>query len=143
MMLAEVAVDEGEAVRAATLFAESLRLHEDNGDHFGLSWCLFGLGKMAAESARPQIAARLLGAAAALRQASGTVLQPTDRGPHDRYVTQLKADLGSTTFAAAQAAGRALPLEQAISEARAVATELAGTRPSELTLHHAEREEAV
>jgi hypothetical protein len=71
------------------------------------------------------VAVRLLGAAEALREAGGRELEPADRVKHDRYVARAKADLGAAAFAAAWAAGRALPLEQAITEARAVATELA------------------
>ena len=53
------------------------------------------------------------------------MLEPFDRSQHDRYVARAKADLGAAAFAAAWTAGRALPLEQAVAEARALATELA------------------
>jgi predicted ATPase/class 3 adenylate cyclase len=125
MMLGELAADEGNTARAAELFGESLCLHAEYGDHHGISYALLDLGELAADGTRPEVAARLLGAAEALREAGGRELEPADRVKHDRYVARATADLGAEAFATAWAAGRALPLEQAITEARAVATELA------------------
>ena len=55
----------------------------------------FGLGRLGAESGRPKAAARLLGAAAALRKARGLALQADHRGPLDRCVAQALRWLGS------------------------------------------------
>jgi predicted ATPase/class 3 adenylate cyclase len=125
MMLGEVAADEGNTARAAALLEESLRLHIANGDHYGIGFCLLDVGKLAADGTRPEVAARLLGAAEALRAVGGLVLEPKERSKYERSVARAQADLGAAAFAAAWAAGRALPLEQAITEARALAAELA------------------
>jgi tetratricopeptide (TPR) repeat protein len=126
MMLGEVAADEGNSARAAALLEESLRLHVANGDHYGIGVCLLDLGKLAADGMRPGVAARLLGASEALREVGGLALEPKERSKYERCVSRARADLGAAAFDAAWQAGRALPLAQAITEARAVATELAG-----------------
>jgi predicted ATPase len=65
-------------------------------------------------------AARLGGAAAALREALGiplSPLQPHLRADHELAMQALRAALGEEVFAAAWAAGRALPLEEAVAQA--------------------------
>jgi len=62
-------------------------------------------------------AARLFGAAAALRNVIGAPLSPISRITYDRTVAATREALGKITFAAAWAAGQALPLEQAVVEA--------------------------
>jgi len=57
-------------------------------------------------------AARLLGAADALREITGGVRAPVDRPAHDACVAALGAGLDAEAFAAARAAGAALNLEQ-------------------------------
>ena len=64
-------------------------------------------------------AARLLGAAAALREALGAPQPPQERTDTEQAVAPARAALGEEAWAAAYAAGRALTLEQAIAEALA------------------------
>jgi hypothetical protein len=56
-------------------------------------------------------AARLLGAAAAAREAVGAPLPPAERGDVDRIAAAARAGLGGEAFAAAFAAGAAVPLD--------------------------------
>ena len=127
--LGEVAADEGAADRAAALFQEGLRLHAELGELPGVFYCLLGLGKLAGAAGRSEAAARLLGAAEALREARGMSLPPGHVRPHDRCVARARAELGEAAFAAAWAAGRALPLAQAVEEAT-LATEPAMSTPA-------------
>ncbi len=64
-----------------------------------------------------ELATQLLGAASSLFETMGTRLKSIDQAEYDRQVTVARARLDETTFAAAWAAGRALPLEQVIAEA--------------------------
>jgi hypothetical protein len=66
---------------------------------------------------QPERAARLFGAAAATRRLIGAPLAPTERSRYERLLAAVRAQLDEGTFAAAWAAGRTLPLEQAIAEA--------------------------
>ena len=75
------------------------------------------LGSLANAQGKPERAARLFGAAEALREAAGAPMPPIERGDYEREVTDVLDALGEDTFTAAWAAGRAMPLEQAIAYA--------------------------
>jgi DNA-binding CsgD family transcriptional regulator len=78
------------------------------------------LAGVALDEGRTERAARLLGAAAALADATGMViLEPGDRQQVERDVAAARERLGQGGFAAAWEAGRGLPLAAAIAEARA------------------------
>jgi hypothetical protein len=62
-------------------------------------------------------AARLWGAAEALREAIGAPLPPNLTPYHDGLVAAIRAGADEEAWAAAWAAGRALPLEEAIAAA--------------------------
>jgi DNA-binding CsgD family transcriptional regulator len=128
--LAEVAADEGDAGRAVALFGEGALRHAAHGELSGVYYCLLGLGQLAARGGRSREAARLLGAAEALREARGLALQADHRDPHDRCVAAARFALGEDAFATAWAAGRALPLDRAVAEASAVAATPAPSRPA-------------
>jgi hypothetical protein len=67
---------------------------------------------------RVQQAARLFGAAAALRERAGVPVAPARREEYERQVATARAMLDTAAFAAAWAEGRAMPPEQAIRVAR-------------------------
>jgi hypothetical protein len=64
-------------------------------------------------------AARLLGAAAAAREATGALLPPVEQPDHDATVQAARVALGEAAFATAWAAGQALTLDEAVAEALA------------------------
>jgi hypothetical protein len=80
---------------------------------------LEGLAALAVALAQPERAARLFGAAEALREAMGTPLPPAERGAHDRSVAAVRATMGDAAFAVAWAAGRVMSLEEAVALALA------------------------
>ena len=77
--------------------------------------CLEGLAAVAAAQGEPLWAARLWGAAEALREAIGTPVPPVSRLDYERVVAKARAQPGSETFARAWAEGRTMPLEQAVA----------------------------
>ena len=115
--LGSVACEAGEYARASRLYEESLEL---GGQRMGLSHpillCLEGLARVAAAQGRMERAARLCGAAAALREDKGWPLPPAKRGEIDRTVAAAREALGEEAFAAAWAKGHALHLDEAITE---------------------------
>jgi predicted ATPase/Tfp pilus assembly protein PilF/transcriptional regulator with XRE-family HTH domain len=113
--LGRVAFRQGDHGRAAALLAEALLLGRDIGARRWVTTSLEGLAWVAGARGRPDQAARLGGTAAALREAQGVPLPPEERGSHDQAVQAMRAALGEEGFAAAWAAGRALPLEEAIA----------------------------
>ncbi len=79
---------------------------------------------MATAAGRPEDAARLLGAASALREEGGFVLLPGDRMVFEQDVTHVRTRLGTDGFTEAWSAGRALTVIQAIADGVSVAGSL-------------------
>jgi hypothetical protein len=80
--------------------------------------CLAGI---AAASGQPNEGARLLGAAEGIAMSVGSPLFPRDQPIRERGVAALTAALSDEQLAAAQEAGRALTVEEAIAEAMSAA----------------------
>lgn len=111
--------------RARAAFAESLLLSRELGNTYYLSACLEGWAGIASLSGRPELAVRLCGAMATLRERLGLPVQGAYRLVYDRTLAAARADLGEAAYAAAWTAGQALSSEQAADEAQALADELA------------------
>jgi hypothetical protein len=90
---------------------------DDAGDRLGIATGLEAMAAVSAPVAATR-AARLLGAAAALRRAIGTPLAPMERPAHAMTVRAISGRLGAPAFAEAWRAGAALPLTEAVAEAR-------------------------
>ncbi|MBI1741438.1 tetratricopeptide repeat protein [Candidatus Acetothermia bacterium] len=116
--LGQVACRQGDYVRAWSLMKESLSIRREIGDKRGIARCLEDIADLAAAKGELERAARLLGAAEALRHAIGASLSPSSRADYDRIVTAVRAGLGEEAFAAARAHGRAMTLEQVIAFAQ-------------------------
>jgi len=121
----------GDDERATALYHEGLTLFREVGSTLGLVESFEGLAAVAARTApvpggsatgqdgQMERAARLLAAAAALRETIGAPLTPVARGGHERVVAVVRAALGDDA-SAAWTAGWALSLESAVAEALAV-----------------------
>ncbi|MDQ4078436.1 MAG: tetratricopeptide repeat protein [Chloroflexota bacterium] len=101
-------------------FTESLLLHQKLGEQDGLAYCLEGLAGVALAAAPRQEeaarrAARLLGAAAALRESIHAPLSPHERPRHKRWLRAARDALADTAFTAAWAEGQALSMEELIT----------------------------
>src|SRR5262249_26046334 len=102
-------------------FAESLAICQETNHRPGVAQALDGLAAVASARGEPERAARLLGAAAALREVIGVTPPPAERAEHERGLAAVRAGPRPAAVAAAWAAGRALPIEQAVAEAVAIA----------------------
>jgi predicted ATPase/DNA-binding CsgD family transcriptional regulator len=118
--LGYTAHDQGDDARAVALFAEGLAPFSEVGDRRIIALALDGVAGLAIAWGQPERAARLFGAAASLREASGLPVEPAFRAAHGRAVAAARAALGEDAFAAGWAAGAALPLPTAVAEATAV-----------------------
>ena len=111
--LGYTAVREGRLHEAATLCAEALTLRRAIGHRAGIVFSLdSGYGELALALGRPAVAARLLGAAAAAREALGQPRSPIEARAAELLETTLRAQLGEANFVAAATEGRAMSLEQ-------------------------------
>jgi non-specific serine/threonine protein kinase len=128
--LGSVAHQRGEYARAQTLLAESLQLSRELGARHLLVLELEILVWVAAACGPPQRAARLGGAAQALREALEVPLPPYQQADHNQAVAVLRAALDEGEFAIAWAAGQARPLEETMAEALAPAASTSSRQPT-------------
>jgi predicted ATPase len=124
--LARVATCQGETEMASGLYKQSLAILQ--GYKYGLQEfanrdsivpCLEGLGAVLAgqeKAAKAVEAARLWGAAEALREAIGAPLPPVYRAGYERAVAAARAQLGEGAFATAWDEGQTMPLDQVFDE---------------------------
>jgi tetratricopeptide (TPR) repeat protein len=111
----------GEREQSAALYLDSLNRAQALGISLLVVSTLLGLAAVAATSGRPDDGARLLGAADAIVAFLDTPIFPRDQPIRDRCLSALKAALGEDRLAAAREAGRTLTVEEAITQAQAVA----------------------
>jgi len=108
---------EGEAARAD--LAEALTLAAPMGPRLVVAAALDALGVLAVGQGQARSGARLLSAAARLREAMGTPARPADRSMIEGALAAARAALGDAPFAEAWAAGQALPVERLVAQVAA------------------------
>jgi hypothetical protein len=86
-------------------------------DRRGIARCLQGLARMAVAHGQGARAARLFGAAEALREAMGIQLSCEEQEECERDFSIARSGLGESAFAAAWVEGRAMPVEQVVADA--------------------------
>lgn len=120
--LGRLALDQGDYAATRDWLTQALAVRWEEREALGLLHSLAALAGLAAAAGQPVRALRLAGAATALSAATGAVLQPTERRSMERRLDPARRALGPDAAATASAAGRALPLEEAIAEALAYPT---------------------
>jgi non-specific serine/threonine protein kinase len=110
----------GEVHRAAQLCREQVTLYLERGLDFGLD----GPALFVAEAGNPELAARLYGSDEAVAERLGrTPYQDNSfRTTYEQSVASIRAALSPNAFAAAWAAGRAMPRDQVFAESLAFLT---------------------
>jgi predicted ATPase/DNA-binding CsgD family transcriptional regulator len=111
--LGHVARAQGQLARAATCYRESIAHAPILRFISVTASTLEGLAGVIGTLGRVADAAQLFGAVAAFRESSGTPLPPIERAAYEHEVAAVRAQMGEAAFAAAWAAGQAMPLEQA------------------------------
>ena len=103
---------------AARLYStEALVLCREIGEKRVMAFVLERIAGLAAKRSQWRRAARLYGAAQALRAAIGVPIVATDREDYDESVTSLRNALDEQAFTSAWAEGEAMELDQAIAYA--------------------------
>ncbi len=113
----DVARAQGELAEAARLYARPLRMVIEHSVRPDVAQYLEAFAKVAVATAQPSRAARLLGAAQALRDEIGTPVLPVERADYDRAVAQARDQLGPAAFKVAWDEGQALDWKQAAANA--------------------------
>lgn len=122
-----ISLQQGDLERAVTLLRESLTLRHDIGDRGGSAWCLEKLAEIALILGQRKSslisgnnfeqAARLFGAAEALREPVKSKIDLVDQPEYDRHIKVLREKLDDATFTKARAEGRKMSREKAIEYA--------------------------
>src|SRR5205814_1729183 len=116
-LLGYLAHQHGDAERAAARAAESLESLRAGGFRWYLPEALELAAAVAGARSQPERAARLFGAAAALRETTGAELPPVELAAYERHRATARTASGEAAFSAAWDAGRAMNPEQAIDSA--------------------------
>jgi DNA-binding NarL/FixJ family response regulator len=137
---------QGRLAEAGPLLAEALRIYTDLNDPRGVAQCLDALAHVASERVLYETAARLIGAAAALRERVAA-RQPDPEQTRTSAVERVLARaLGPQDADTLVNAGRTMPLQRAAELALAVASGTApgdADRPSQVPLTPRERQVAA
>jgi predicted ATPase/Tfp pilus assembly protein PilF len=123
--LGDVLRASGDVVEAAVQYRDALVLAQEAGDSITPITCLAGLAGLAADSGRHQSASRAFGAVEALRETVGISPSRFEKERQTQDIATVREALGTEADAESWAAGRALPLPTAVSEALALADEIA------------------
>jgi DNA-binding CsgD family transcriptional regulator len=124
LYLGHLAQTAGDLATAAVRYDESLALWWEEGFQPGLVEALSGVATAAVARSQPARAARLFGAAAAMREAIGLPAWLPERTLYERSLDRLRGTMSDAAFAAAWTAGQAMPAQAAVTEA------LAGRAPA-------------
>jgi predicted ATPase/class 3 adenylate cyclase len=111
--LGQTELELGDTEQAREHYREGLSLAVQVGNRLTRMYGLVGLAQVASVGGDCRRAACLFGAAEALREPMGAVLDDVDRDLYDRHVAATKSVLGDELFDAAWAKGRAMNLETA------------------------------
>jgi non-specific serine/threonine protein kinase len=115
--LGQLARDRGDLPEASLLLQQALTLHREQQNRRDSADCLEGLAAVACAQRVPERAARLLGAARALRDAIGLAIAPSEQPHYVALLADVCRALGDAAFTAMWEAGRALTWEQATAAA--------------------------
>jgi non-specific serine/threonine protein kinase len=106
---------QGRYDQALALYARTIVGWQELGHHAAAAHTLECIGFIAIAQSQPENAARLLGAAEALRESLESRMTNNEREEYDRHLLQLRGQLNEAAFAVAWAAGRALSMDEAIA----------------------------
>ncbi len=109
--LADAVLNQGDRDAARALYEEALEDLKDQHDTWWIAWCLEGMAGV--DQNEPGRAARLFGAAAALREAIGAPRPPAFRSYHERNLTAVRDRLSQEAFEKAWAEGQEMTSEAA------------------------------
>jgi non-specific serine/threonine protein kinase len=110
-------LQQGDAAGARLNLEEALHTTLELGDMRGTSYALECLARLALAEGHAESAARLFGAAQALREPVGDVIMATLRVDRDQFLADVRTQIDDAGFERASQAGRALSLEQIVREA--------------------------
>jgi predicted ATPase/class 3 adenylate cyclase len=107
----------GNFVEAKKTYQETIKVFQDHGNLPAVAHQLECFAMIAIVEAEPQRAAKLFGAADALRETTGHQRTDQEQGEHEQFISRLRSILPEAEFKALWVDGRAMTMEQAIKYA--------------------------
>jgi predicted ATPase/DNA-binding SARP family transcriptional activator len=107
----------GDLARAKVLHEESLALFQELSDKRGTSDCLQGLACAAGSEGEPSRAAKLFGAAQALRETMGISRTLAENASEEPYLVRARSRLDEASWETAFAKGKAMTTQRAVEYA--------------------------
>jgi hypothetical protein len=98
------------------MLKESILIRKEIGEQGGIAWCLEKLANLAFLNQDAGGAARTLGAAAMIRERTGSTIDPCDREHHDHMTASLRKQLGLAVWEAVWSEGYSMNLREIICE---------------------------
>ena len=108
---------QGDGARAAAIYKESLALAAEVGSKSTVAVCLEGLAEVALTHGQPARAARLWGAAEALREAIGLSMTDLARAGYEERIAAVRSQVDETIWEKTWAEGRVMMPEEAVEYA--------------------------
>jgi predicted ATPase/class 3 adenylate cyclase/DNA-binding CsgD family transcriptional regulator len=137
--LGDAASGRGDPAAARTFYEESLNLSVELGDLWMSTLSLEGLARVALATRQPEAAARLLGAADALREETGAPRAAAYFARlYEASLERARAELGEDRFTRARAAGRTMTPEEARAVLEPLVKVSTADRPEGLTAREVE-----
>jgi hypothetical protein len=130
-MLGLDAYTAGDLPGAREHYAAAAALHASVLDYEGAAYCLSGLAALALAKARPEVAARLVGASEHARHVVGVEVWPGMQASTDALVEAVGVALGRPAFAETRAQGAHLRVPDALDYALAASSVEAQEDPFE------------
>jgi predicted ATPase len=112
------AIATGDLAGARSRFADAAEVHARLLDQEGSAYCLDGFAGVAFAQGRPEVAARLIGAAAHAREVVGVAVWPAMQPLAQAMVASVRGALGHSAYARATGEGAAMRTADALSYAR-------------------------
>ncbi len=104
----------GHYAEAKRTYRDTIKVFQDHGNLPAVAHQLECFAMIAIVEEDPQRAARLFGAADALRERTGHKRTDEEEAEHEQFLGRLRAMLPETEFSALRAEGRTMTMEQAI-----------------------------
>ena len=114
-LLGDVALQQGDTIQADSWYKKNLAHYWGSGDQISIASSLGDLAHVAIVRRQPERAARLFGAAEALRESSGEALLPLSRLEYEHFLETFRPQLDNAACQARWAEGRAMTLKDAVA----------------------------
>jgi tetratricopeptide (TPR) repeat protein len=115
--LGNLARAQGETPAARELYYDSLKINQQLDGKLAIAYLLEDIGCLETLCGRPERAFRLVGAATSLRKLIGSPLSPSESKKIEGFLEPIRQKIGSDGWAAAQAEGEQMQMDQAVEYA--------------------------